>query len=66
VAAFHEIPTVQSSLDRLLGRASDKRAIQTYEDAETILVEAAKIQEHLQAQDVILEQLITRMEEALK
>jgi len=29
-------------------------------------VEAAKIQEHLQAQDVILEQLITRMEEALK
>ncbi len=50
----------------ILGRASDKRAIQTYEDAETILVEAAKIQEHLQAQDVILEQLITRMEEALK
>jgi len=50
----------------ILGRASDKRAIQTYEDAEAILVEAAKIQEHLQTQDVILEQLITRMEDALK
>jgi hypothetical protein len=37
--------------------ASDKRAEQTYEDAEAVLAEALKIQDHLQAQDVILAQL---------
>jgi len=50
----------------ILGRASDKRAIQTYEDAEAILAEATKIQEHLQTQDVVLEHLVARMEDAMK
>lgn len=50
----------------ILGRASDKRAIQTYEDAEAILAEAVKIQEHLQTQDAVLEHLVTRLEAALK
>jgi len=49
----------------ILGRASDKRAIQTYEDAEAILAEATKIQEHLQTQDVVLEHLVARMEQAM-
>jgi hypothetical protein len=49
----------------ILGRASDKRAIQPYEDAEAILAEATKIQEHLQTQDVVLEQLVARMEQAM-
>jgi hypothetical protein len=35
-------------------RAADKRAEQTFQDAEAILAEALKIQEHLQAQDDIL------------
>lgn len=38
--------------------ASDKRAEQTYLDAEAVLAEAIKIQEHLQVQDAVLERLI--------
>jgi hypothetical protein len=38
-------------------QASDKRSEQTYKDAEAVLAEALKIQEHLQAQDAILEKL---------
>ncbi len=38
-------------------KASDKRAEQTYLDAEAVLQEALKIQEHLQAQDDILTRL---------
>jgi hypothetical protein len=37
------------------GKASDVRAEQTYKDAEAVLAEALKIQEHLAAQDKILE-----------
>jgi hypothetical protein len=37
--------------------ASDKRAEQTYRDAEAVLAEAVKIQEHLAAQDDILTSL---------
>jgi hypothetical protein len=37
--------------------AADKRAESTYLDAEAVLAEAIKIQEHLQAQDTILTQL---------
>jgi len=40
------------------GRASDKRAVQTYEDAEAILHECLQLQEHLMAQDKILQSLI--------
>jgi hypothetical protein len=35
----------------ILGRASDKRAIMTYEDAEAVLHEAQQIQTHLATQD---------------
>jgi hypothetical protein len=35
----------------ILGRASDKRAIMTYEDAEAVLHEAQQIQAHLALQD---------------
>ena len=38
-------------------RASDKRAAQTYADAEAVLAEALKIQEHLAAQDDALTRL---------
>ena len=43
-------------------KASDERAIATYEDAGAILEEAKEIQSHLSAQDASLEHLITRVE----
>jgi hypothetical protein len=39
-------------------RASDKRAEQTYLDAEAVLAEALKIQEHLAAQDALMAKLV--------
>ena len=39
-------------------QASDKRAEQTYLDAETILAECLELQKHLQGQDEVLERLI--------
>lgn len=42
--------------------ASDKRAEDTYRDAEAVLEEAKKIQAHLLAQDAVLEDLIGRVE----
>lgn len=44
----------------LTGAASDKRADQTYKDAEAVLAEALKIQDHLMEQDKILTALIAR------
>jgi hypothetical protein len=41
------------------GRASDKRAVQTYQDAEAILHECLQLQAHLMEQDRILERLVT-------
>jgi hypothetical protein len=43
----------------LQAKASDTRALQTYEDAEAVLHEALEIQKHLQAQDAVLERLLT-------
>jgi len=40
------------------GAASDKRAVETYNDAEAVLHEAIQIQEHLAAQDQVLTDLI--------
>ena len=37
-------------------KAADKRSEQTYKDAEAVLAEALKIQEHLAAQDKALEE----------
>ena len=48
---------------QVLGAAADKRAIQTYEDAEATLHECLELQRHLSAQDRCLDGLIGRMEE---
>ncbi|HEV2027416.1 MAG TPA: DUF1003 domain-containing protein [Candidatus Dormibacteraeota bacterium] len=47
---------------QVLGAASDKRAVVTYEDAEAILHECLQMQEHLGAQDTALEGIVNRME----
>jgi len=44
----------------LQAKASDKRAEQTYKDAEAVLHEAIEIQKHLRAQDAVLEGLVAR------
>jgi hypothetical protein len=46
-------------------KASDKRAEQTYSDAEAILHECLQLQAHLQAQDQILDDLVTRLEKVV-
>jgi len=43
------------------GSASDKRAVQTYKDAEAILNECLQLQAHLQAQDQVLDDLVAKM-----
>src|ERR1700716_340183 len=48
---------------QVLGAASDKRAVVTYQDAEAILHECLQMQEHLTAQDVALERMLKRMEQ---
>ena len=42
----------------VLAAAADKRSIATFNDADAVLHEAVKIQEHLAAQDRILERLV--------
>jgi hypothetical protein len=42
---------------KIAGEATDKRAIETYNDAEAVLHEALQIQQHLAAQDAILVKL---------
>ena len=44
------------------GAASDKRALDTYNDAEAVLHEALQIQEHLAAQDQVLTHLIEQLQ----
>ena len=46
------------------GAASDKRSLETYNDAEAVLHEAMQIQEHLAAQDKILDELIGELRRA--
>ncbi|NNN15293.1 MAG: DUF1003 domain-containing protein [Acidimicrobiaceae bacterium] len=43
---------------QVLGAASDKRAVQTYQDAEAILHESMQIQLHLAAQDDAIERML--------
>jgi len=43
------------------GAASDKRAIETYKDAESILHECVQLQEHLMAQDRILDDVLAHL-----
>ncbi len=47
-------------------RASDKRAQQTYSDAEAILAECLQLQAHLQVQDKVLNDLVTRLEAVVR
>ena len=42
--------------------AADKRAEDTYKDAEAVLSEVAKIQHHLEAQDEAIGDILTRLE----
>jgi len=46
----------------VLGRASDKRAVMTYEDASATLHEAEQIQAHLQLQDDAINALLDKVE----
>lgn len=45
----------------VLAAAADKRSEATYNDADAVLHEAVKIQEHLLAQDQVLEELAVKM-----
>ena len=40
------------------GKAADKRSEQTYKDAEAILSECLQLQQHLQAQDTVLDDVV--------
>ena len=51
---------------QVLGAASDKRAVVTFQDAEAILHECLQMQEHLGAQDLALDKIIRRMEQVEK
>lgn len=46
---------------KIAGEATDKRAIDTYNDAEAVLHEAVQIQQHLAAQDAFLQRLIDEL-----
>lgn len=45
------------------GKASDKRSEQTYNDAEAILSECLQLQAHLQAQDTVLDDVVTHVKQ---
>jgi len=45
----------------VLAAAADKRSEATYNDADAVLHEAVKIQEHLLAQDVVLNDLVDKL-----
>ncbi|MGC2374698.1 MAG: DUF1003 domain-containing protein [Solirubrobacteraceae bacterium] len=47
---------------QVLGGAADKRAVQTYQDAEAILHECQQLQAHLQGQDDLLGNIVGRMQ----
>ena len=46
---------------QVLGGAADKRAVQTYQDAEAILHECQQLQAHLQSQDQLLSSITSQM-----
>lgn len=46
---------------KVAAEASDKRALDTYNDAEAVLHEAIQIQEHLAAQDKFLTEMVDRL-----
>jgi hypothetical protein len=46
----------------ILGRAADKRAVMTYEDADATFHEAGQIQKHLRLQDEAINALLDKVE----
>ena len=46
----------------VLGRAADKRAMMTYQDADAALHEAEQIQDHLSAQDAAINALLDKVD----
>jgi len=46
----------------VLGRASDKRALMTYQDADATFHEAEQIQAHLTVQDAAIDALLEKLE----
>jgi hypothetical protein len=46
----------------VLAAAADKRSEATYKDADAVMHEAVKIQEHLRAQDTVLDMLISKLD----
>jgi hypothetical protein len=46
---------------KVAGDASDKRAMDTYNDAEAILHEALQVQEHLAAQDALMQKILEQL-----
>lgn len=51
---------------QVLGGAADKRAVQTYKDAEAVLHEADEMQRHLLAQDAVLNRLVEEQKRVLE
>jgi hypothetical protein len=47
---------------QVLGSAADQRASQTYQDAEAVLHECTRLQEHLDAQDKIIVGIVDTLE----
>ena len=45
----------------VIATASDKRSEATYEDADAVIHESVKLQEHLQAQDRVLNELVEKL-----
>ena len=45
------------------GKASDKRSEQTYKDAEAILSECLQLQQHLHAQDTVLDDVVAHVKQ---
>lgn len=45
----------------VLAAAADKRSEATYKDADAVLHEAVKLQKHVLAQDVVLEDLAAKL-----
>jgi uncharacterized membrane protein len=48
---------------QVIGRASDKRALQTFLDAEAVLHACERLQEHLRAQDLAIRHIVEHMQE---
>jgi uncharacterized membrane protein len=48
---------------QVIGRAADKRALQTYLDAEAVLHACERLQHHLKAQDLAIRHVVAHMEQ---